>query len=158
CSDWCRRPENPARSAAPVETPRMLPRRAVVVEPHCRGRSKPKHCRHPDGRLAESGLPPWPARRGPTGGGRPRSGDRAGPARSERAADLSGPCYEATSWRWSRKISRPNATEAHVTTVVIRRMIRLLIPDLPSADDLLPWLRRIDATHRYTNFGPLQHE
>jgi dTDP-4-amino-4,6-dideoxygalactose transaminase len=37
-------------------------------------------------------------------------------------------------------------------------MIRLLIPDLPSADELLPWLRRIDETRRYTNFGPLQRE
>ena len=30
-----------------------------------------------------------------------------------------------------------------------------LIPDMPSADDILPYLRRIDATRRYTNFGPL---
>ena len=36
--------------------------------------------------------------------------------------------------------------------------IKLLIPDLPCADDLLPWLRRIDASRRYTNFGPLVQE
>lgn len=33
--------------------------------------------------------------------------------------------------------------------------IELLIPDMPSADDVLPWLRRIDAARKYTNFGPL---
>ena len=37
-------------------------------------------------------------------------------------------------------------------------MIRLLVPDLPSADELMPWLRRIDESHWYTNFGPLQRE
>ena len=36
--------------------------------------------------------------------------------------------------------------------------IKLLIPDLPCADALLPWLRRIDASRRYTNFGPLVQE
>lgn len=30
-----------------------------------------------------------------------------------------------------------------------------LIPDLPSADDILPWLRQIDANRWYTNYGPL---
>ena len=30
-----------------------------------------------------------------------------------------------------------------------------LIPDLPSADDVLPYLRRIDAQRWYSNFGPL---
>lgn len=36
--------------------------------------------------------------------------------------------------------------------------LELLIPDLPCADALLPWLRRIDAARQYTNFGPLVHE
>jgi len=36
--------------------------------------------------------------------------------------------------------------------------IPLLIPDLPSADELLPYLRRIDENKRYTNFGPLVRE
>lgn len=36
--------------------------------------------------------------------------------------------------------------------------IPLLVPDLPSADALLPWLRRIDAAGWYTNFGPLVRE
>lgn len=34
----------------------------------------------------------------------------------------------------------------------------LLIPDLPSAADLLPWLERIDANRQYSNFGPLNQE
>ncbi|WP_300121636.1 DegT/DnrJ/EryC1/StrS family aminotransferase [Rhodoferax sp.] len=36
--------------------------------------------------------------------------------------------------------------------------IKLLLPDLPLAEDLLPLLRRIDATRWYTNFGPLVKE
>ncbi len=36
--------------------------------------------------------------------------------------------------------------------------IRLMIPDMPSARDLLPWLERIDRTRHYTNFGPLARE
>ena len=38
------------------------------------------------------------------------------------------------------------------------RKIRLLIPDLPLAESLLPWLQRIDAERRYANFGPLVQE
>jgi len=33
-----------------------------------------------------------------------------------------------------------------------------LIPDMPSADDLLPYLRQIDANRWYSNFGPLVKE
>lgn len=33
--------------------------------------------------------------------------------------------------------------------------IPLLVPDLPSADELRPWLERIDKNRWYTNFGPL---
>jgi dTDP-4-amino-4,6-dideoxygalactose transaminase len=36
--------------------------------------------------------------------------------------------------------------------------IALLVPDLPSADEVLPCLRRIDANAWYTNFGPLTAE
>jgi len=36
--------------------------------------------------------------------------------------------------------------------------IPLLVPDLPSAADLLPWLERIDKNRWYTNFGPLVKE
>src|SRR5689334_22646015 len=32
---------------------------------------------------------------------------------------------------------------------------RHLVPDLPSAVDLLPFLRRIDQARWYSNFGPL---
>jgi len=36
-----------------------------------------------------------------------------------------------------------------------REKIQLLIPDMPDADALRPWLLRIDAARWYTNFGPL---
>jgi len=36
--------------------------------------------------------------------------------------------------------------------------ISLLVPDMPSAQDLAPWLARIDAARWYTNFGPLVQE
>lgn len=37
-------------------------------------------------------------------------------------------------------------------------MIKLLIPDMPTADDLLPYLRRIDEAKVYVNRGPLVQE
>lgn len=37
-------------------------------------------------------------------------------------------------------------------------MFPLLIPDLPGADALRPWLTRIDAARQYSNFGPLVRE
>ena len=37
-------------------------------------------------------------------------------------------------------------------------VVRCLVPDLPSADAILPYLRRIDAARWYTNFGPLAAE
>jgi dTDP-4-amino-4,6-dideoxygalactose transaminase len=36
--------------------------------------------------------------------------------------------------------------------------IPVMIPDLPEAPMLMPWLERIDAAHWYTNFGPLVRE
>ncbi|OJU92645.1 MAG: DegT/DnrJ/EryC1/StrS aminotransferase [Burkholderiales bacterium 66-5] len=36
--------------------------------------------------------------------------------------------------------------------------IPLLVPDMPSPEELLPWLRRMHATHHYSNFGPLVRE
>ena len=35
------------------------------------------------------------------------------------------------------------------------RKISLLVPDLPNAEELRPYLERIDAARVYTNFGPL---
>jgi len=37
-------------------------------------------------------------------------------------------------------------------------MIKLMIPDMPTADDLIPYLRRIDASRVYVNHGPLVQE
>jgi len=39
-----------------------------------------------------------------------------------------------------------------------RYVIRCLVPDLPQAEELLPWLARIDANRWYTNGGPLLRE
>lgn len=36
--------------------------------------------------------------------------------------------------------------------------IPLLIPSMPTADEMLPWLRKIDANRWYTNYGPLNAE
>ena len=36
--------------------------------------------------------------------------------------------------------------------------LRLLVPDLPTADEILPYLRRADVARWYTNFGPLATE
>ena len=40
----------------------------------------------------------------------------------------------------------------------VERMIPVLRPRLPSAEQLLPYLRRIDATRIYTSWGPLALE
>lgn len=36
--------------------------------------------------------------------------------------------------------------------------ISLLVPDMPKANDILPYLHQIDANKHYTNFGPLNNE
>jgi dTDP-4-amino-4,6-dideoxygalactose transaminase len=36
--------------------------------------------------------------------------------------------------------------------------IPLLIPDMPTAEQLLPWLQKIDQNRWYTNYGPLNAE
>lgn len=38
------------------------------------------------------------------------------------------------------------------------KTIPLLRPDMPSAEELRPWLERIDTAGQYTNFGPLCRE
>jgi dTDP-4-amino-4,6-dideoxygalactose transaminase len=38
------------------------------------------------------------------------------------------------------------------------KKIALLVPDMPTADEILPYLRRIDEARWYTNFGPLVKE
>jgi len=43
-----------------------------------------------------------------------------------------------------------------MTTTILSKPY--LIPDMPSADDLLPYLRQIDANRWYSNFGPLVQE
>jgi len=42
--------------------------------------------------------------------------------------------------------------------MVVPSAIPVLLPALPSADQLLPYLRRIDANRTYTNYGPLTRE
>lgn len=38
------------------------------------------------------------------------------------------------------------------------KRLRLLVPDLPSPEEMLPWLRRMEDAGVYTNFGPLVEE
>ena len=45
-----------------------------------------------------------------------------------------------------------------INSEMARAEIPFLLPDLPQADDVLPFLRRIDQNKWYSNFGPLQHE
>jgi len=35
---------------------------------------------------------------------------------------------------------------------------RMIVPRMPSAEAILPYLRRVDANRHYTNFGPLNAE
>ncbi len=37
----------------------------------------------------------------------------------------------------------------------LKNKIPLLIPDMPTTEELIPWLQRIDQSHWYSNFGPL---
>jgi len=41
---------------------------------------------------------------------------------------------------------------------MVTRHIPVFKPSLPTADQLLPYIRRIDASRIYTNFGPLYEE
>lgn len=41
---------------------------------------------------------------------------------------------------------------------VVHQTIPVLVPDLPGTDELIPFLRRIDANHWYSNYGPLWRE
>lgn len=36
--------------------------------------------------------------------------------------------------------------------------VPLLVPDMPSPQELLPWLERMHAARQYSNFGPLVRE
>ena len=36
--------------------------------------------------------------------------------------------------------------------------VPLLVPDVPSPQELMPWLERMHAAHHYSNFGPLVQE
>src|ERR1019366_8302104 len=42
--------------------------------------------------------------------------------------------------------------------VTNRERVPVLIPHLPTAEALLPFLRRIDSAHWYSNYGPLWRE
>lgn len=57
-----------------------------------------------------------------------------------------------------RESPLPHAGLSASEGVEVRPRIPVLVPDMPSARDLRPWLERIDAVGRYTNFGPLVTE
>jgi dTDP-4-amino-4,6-dideoxygalactose transaminase len=50
------------------------------------------------------------------------------------------------------QIFRPRVKEIKGTHAM---KIPLLIPSMPTAEELLPWLRKIDENRWYTNYGPL---
>ncbi|WP_043006461.1 DegT/DnrJ/EryC1/StrS family aminotransferase [Comamonas testosteroni] len=45
-----------------------------------------------------------------------------------------------------------------MTTVQQPPWVPLLVPDMPSPQELLPWLERMHAARHYSNFGPLVQE
>ena len=44
------------------------------------------------------------------------------------------------------------------SAIVGNQTIPVLVPELPSTDELIPFLRKIDANHWYSNYGPLWRE
>src|SRR5580692_12374109 len=40
-------------------------------------------------------------------------------------------------------------------SLLVSAVSRYLVPDLPSANELMPYLKRIDDARWYSNFGPL---
>ncbi|HUN44739.1 MAG TPA: DegT/DnrJ/EryC1/StrS family aminotransferase [Acetobacteraceae bacterium] len=55
------------------------------------------------------------------------------------------------------RVDLSNAKTAEIAGVP-GRGIQILVPRLPSTDELIPYLRRIDASHWYSNYGPLWQE
>lgn len=45
-----------------------------------------------------------------------------------------------------------------MTEVRERELVPLLVPDMPSSQELLPWLERMHLARQYSNFGPLVRE
>jgi len=52
----------------------------------------------------------------------------------------------------------PSRESRPLSGAAVRERIPLMLPSLPTADELLPYLRRIDANRWYANFGPLTSE
>ena len=52
----------------------------------------------------------------------------------------------------------PPREDRPLSGAAVRERIPLMMPSLPTADELLPYLRRIDANRWYSNFGPLCSE
>jgi dTDP-4-amino-4,6-dideoxygalactose transaminase len=52
----------------------------------------------------------------------------------------------------------PAREDRPLSGAAIRERIPLMLPSLPTADELLPYLRRIDERRWYSNFGPLATE
>ena len=65
--------------------------------------------------------------------------------------------FEFTCYAY-KDASPPAVEEVPAATSGEDEIVRVLRPRLPTADDLLPYLRRIDASRIYSNFGPLALE
>src|SRR3990167_3614049 len=85
-----------------------------------------------------------------------RSGTRCSPRRSWMHRASPGP----SSMRWCKHVRGCDGEQAdhEETRNVNPEEIPLLVPDLPRAEKLLPYLHRIDRSRWYTNFGPLVGE
>jgi dTDP-4-amino-4,6-dideoxygalactose transaminase len=51
-----------------------------------------------------------------------------------------------------------SGTTANEPAAVTGQRVAILVPKLPSTEELLPFLRRIDASRWYSNYGPLWRE
>jgi dTDP-4-amino-4,6-dideoxygalactose transaminase len=66
--------------------------------------------------------------------------------------------YEFTCYAYKDPVLPTEADVAAATARADADTVRVLRPRLPTADELLPYLRRIDASRIYSNFGPLALE
>ena len=66
--------------------------------------------------------------------------------------------YEYTCYAWRGADGTTRAVPAPASTAADDATVPVLRPRLPRAEALLPYLRRMDASRVYSNFGPLVRE
>lgn len=63
-----------------------------------------------------------------------------------------------TSFVWPAMRNPQTPTANPTVKMNSHEPVRWVVPDLPTAEEILPYLRRIDETRWYSNFGPLEGE